>query len=385
MPKALCTATVLALLPVPAIADDVFNDHVIVRSTMLCVGLSCVDGEPTVTGYQAAVKIKDFTATILFDDTSTNADLPFHDWRLNANERNLYGRNAFYITDVTSGTDPFWVEGGAPDDALFVADDGFVGLGTSTPLSDLHIVGDGAFPRIRLEHVDGVSHAWEVGASSTFWYIRDVTGDGTPVGVEAGTPSNTFVIRNTGWVGIGTSLPDAPLEVSSDDTYSYFRITAEQAAINRSADVTFTGGPLGTGELRYNIVDGDGPEMRLNANGDMVLDGTLTTGGPTCDGGCDAVFTKRRIIPEGEYAARMWADGHLPFVGPTRPEAPINVSEKMGGMLNALEHAHVFIERQNGRIATLEAEIAALRDAQAAQIASLTQRLAALAGTTNAE
>ena len=177
-----------------------------------------------------------------------------------------------------------------------------------------------------------------------------------------------------GNVGIGTAGASAPLEIGDDASFSFFRITAGGAAINKSVDVVFTQGPLGTGELRYNIVDGDGPEMRLNADGDMEIDGTLTTGGPTCDGGCDAVFTERRIIPEDDYAARMWADGHLPFVGPTLPEAPINVSEKMGGMLNALEHAHVFIERQNERIATLEAEKAA----QDERMAELEARLMAL-------
>ena len=43
-------------------------------------------------------------------------------------------------------------------------------------------------------------------------------------------------------------------------------------------------------------------------------------------------------------------------------------------MLNALEHAHVFIERQNERIATLEAEKAA----QDERMAELEARLMAL-------
>ncbi|MEZ5716353.1 MAG: hypothetical protein R3D85_15060 [Paracoccaceae bacterium] len=88
------------------------------------------------------------------------------------------------------------------------------------------------------------------------------------------------------------------------------------------------------------------------------------TGGTACGGGCDRVFTERAIIPEADYAEAMWTQGFLPHVGPTPEGAPINVSEKLGGMLNALEHAHVFIDRQaqqieaqNRRIATLEAQV----------------------------
>jgi len=138
-----------------------------------------------------------------------------------------------------------------------------------------------------------------------------------------------------------------------------------------SASVTLSGSDS---TVITGTAGGDNEIAKWNADGDLVIRGTLTTGGPTCDGGCDAVFTERRIIPEDDYAARMWADGHLPFVGPTAPEAPINVSEKLGGMLNALEHAHVFIERQNRRIETLEAEKAA----QDTRIARLEARLMAL-------
>ena len=177
-------------------------------------------------------------------------------------------------------------------------------------------------------------------------------------------------------MGIGTESPGAPLEVSNDDTFSYFRITAEQAAIIQSADMTFTGGPLGTGEFRYNIVDGDGPEMRLNADGDMVLDGTLTTGGPTCAGGCDAVFDAEfERLSVTDHAALMWENGHLPAVGPTLPHAPMNVSEKMGGILNELEHAHIYIEELHARLALQEEQ----RQAQEAVNIALSEQLAALA------
>ena len=380
MHKALSAAAALALLPATTLADQVFNDDVIVADDLLCVGLSCADGEPNVAN-RTILKLKANNTAILFDDQSDPGSFPSHDWQLNANENTLSGRNAFFLSDVTAGTDPFWVEGDAPDNALYMASDGDVGLGTAAPLARLHIV-SASTPAIRLEEADGTPYAWEVAANANFWYIRDVTALAAPVGVEAGTPANTFVIRNTGRVGIGTSLPEAPLELESDETFNFFRITADGAEINQSVDITFTQGPLRTGELRYNIVDGDGPEMRLNANGDMLLEGTLTTAG-SCSVGCDAVFDAGYPLPSiEEHHARTLALGHLPNVGPTRDGEPWDVTDKMGRILNELEHAHLFIAGQQEEIRRQEAELSAQRTELAETGAALSETRAALAALT---
>ena len=359
-----------------ALADQLVTDDLIVVEDLLCVGNKCAVGEPEIPDRQG-LKIKDLAPAILFEDMS-DSGFPSGDWSIRTGETTASGAEEFAVQDEDAGTRPFRILGGAAENTLVIGEDGHVGINTMLPTKQLHVTGTSSAVGIRM---DSGSAFWELRANPTYFQVRNANEHDAILHLEKAAPNHSIYVHATGNVGLGTNDPSAPLEVFGEDTYNFFRITADGAAINQSVDITFTQGPLGTGELRYNIVDGDGPEMRLNANGDMVLGGTLTTGGPTCAGGCDAVFTERRIIPEGEYAARMWADGHLPFVGPTRPEAPINVSEKMGGMLNALEHAHVFIERQNGRIATLEAEIAALRGEQAAQIAALTRQLAALSGT----
>jgi len=375
--KHVLSAATIALLPAAASADELFVDDVIVRSNLLCVGVECADGEPLIDGSHG-LKVKYINTAIQFDDTTTSTVFPTHDWQLMANETTQNGRDAFILSDLTAGTRPFWVLGDAPDNSLYVDHRGYLGLGTSMPQADLHITNKilgQAF--IRLEESFGAPYSWDVIGSSSGFVVSDVTGGTLPVIVLSGAPDLSLYIAADGNVGLGTSAPDAPLEVSSDDTYSFFRVTAQQAAINQSADITFTGGPLGTGELRYNIVDGDGPEMRLNAEGDMRLTGTLTTGGPTCDSGCDAVFDAGfERLSVTDHAALMWKNGHLPAVGPTRPDAPMNVSEKMGAMLNELEHAHIYIDTLHRENAAQEARI----DAQSAQIAALTARLDALEG-----
>ena len=344
------------------------GDHTVLGA--LCVGPQCASesfGDDT-------LRLKAYNLRIHVDDRTTNPDYSGHDWGFLFNDVAQFGEDYFAVEDRTLATVPFRIDGFAPTNALRIAGNGDIGIGTGLPQHDLHIVSNGGTATIRMEETVGTAARWDIEANSAAFVIQDVLAATNPIMLEKNAPSYALRIANTGNVGLGTSSPQAPLEIFRREAFNFLRITAAGAEVNDSVDIVYTQGPLGTGELRYNIVDGDGPEMRLNAKGDMEIAGTLTTIGPACAAGCDAVFTERRIIPEGEYAARMWADGHLPHVGPTLPEAPVNVSEKMGGMLNALEYAHVFIERQNRRIATLEAEKAA----QDTRIARLEARLMAL-------
>jgi len=70
----------------------------------------------------------------------------------------------------------------------------------------------------------------------------------------------------------------------------------------------------------------------------LTMSGTLTTGGPTC-GGCDEVFGEDYNLPSiGEHAKAVFANRHLPVVGPTI-DGPIDVTQKLIGVLNELEKA----------------------------------------------
>jgi len=126
----------------------------------------------------------------------------------------------------------------------------------------------------------------------------------------------------------------------------------------------------------------------------MWIQGELHTSGPSCSGGCDVVFSPGYQLDSiEEHAAKMWAESYLPAVGPTPEDgAPFNLTEKTGDILSELEKAHIYIEQVNDKVKTLTAEnrgqqqtIQALREelhaqdaAQAAVMAQLEQRLAAL-------
>lgn len=100
-------------------------------------------------------------------------------------------------------------------------------------------------------------------------------------------------------------------------------------------------------------------------NGDVEIAGSLTTGGAVCGDGCDLVFDPSYQLESiEEHAAQMWEDRYLGAVGPTRENAPFNLTEKTGGILNELEKAHIYIDRLNDTLKEREAEIARLNQHQ---------------------
>jgi len=348
----------------------------------LCVGLDC-DTNESFSGNFNQLKIKANSTRLLFEDTSTTEGFPSNDWAIQANDRFVSGEDQLLFVDIGTGAEILTIKAGAPSSTMVLNDNGRVGLGTQFPTADLHAVSNST-AKIRLEEtLTGAD--WEVSVGSTGIGLYDHNAFSFPFFVENDAPPNALWVENTGNVGLGTSNPAAPLHVVDSASFSFFRITATEAATNDSVDVVFTEGPLGTGQLRYNIVDGDAQEMSLDADGNMILAGTLTTHGPACDAGCDRVFTERQIIPAKDYAARMWADGHLPHVGPTGPNAPFNMTEKMGGMLNALEHAHIYIEDLHQQNAAQEAQIAHMKAEHDRQIAALTAMVEDLASKVAAD
>ena len=376
MKRLLTTTALLALsLPGTAQSDEVILNDLIVTGNICTGGFECEDGE--VFG-ATDLRVKGTIPEIQFFDTSTDATT----WTLSVDDTTSGLFNGFTLKNETEGVYPVLIEDGTPPAALFIEDTGNVGFGTAFPQKDLHII-NGNQPAIRLEQDTTqaqAAHVWDILADERGVRIDNVTdSDNYVFRIRTGAAPYSLYIDENSYVGLGTSSPSAPLEVAGDDSFNFFRITANDAAINQSVDVVFTEGPLGTGEFRYNIVDGDGPEMRLNADGDMVLDGTLTTGGPTCDTGCDAVFDAEfERLSVTDHAALMWDKGHLPAVGPTLPGAPLNVSEKMGAMLNELEHAHIYIEELHRENAAQEARFTAQEtriEALTAQLAALTARL----------
>jgi hypothetical protein len=119
----------IAFLASSARADQIILDDLIATSSS-CVGTACVDGEDF--GFDT-LRLKDDVIRIRFVDTSTSASFTTNDWQITINDDDTGTVDRFSIDDIDAGTTPFTVEAGAPTGSLYVASDGRVGVGTTSP------------------------------------------------------------------------------------------------------------------------------------------------------------------------------------------------------------------------------------------------------------
>ncbi len=193
--------------------DQQINDDLIVTQS-LCVGQDCSNGESF--GFDT-IRTKENNLRIKFQDTSNTASFPSRDWELTANDSSNGGANKFSITDIDGARVPFTLEAGAPSNSLYVDDGGRLGLGSSTPVTQLHMV-DGNTPTYRLEQ-DGSSgftpQTWDLAGNEANFFIRDVTnGSELVFRIFPDAPGDALTIKgSSGHIGLGTSTPDSHLHI----------------------------------------------------------------------------------------------------------------------------------------------------------------------------
>ncbi len=215
--------------------DQVILDDLIVDGSA-CIGFDCVNGESFSFD---TIRLKENNLRIKFLDTSVGS-FPSTDWQLTANASANGGANKFSIDDITGGRTPFTVEGNAPNNALYVDDGGRLGLGTSIPVADVHIV-DGDTPTLRLQQ-DGSSgfapQTWDVAGNETSFFIRDATNGSTlPFRIRPGAPSQSLVIGTDGNVGVGILTPTEELHVVGSGLITGTSGTASLTVLEDSAVV----------------------------------------------------------------------------------------------------------------------------------------------------
>ncbi len=201
------TANTVVAVPGATEYDQVILDDLIVDGSA-CIGFDCVNGESF--GFDT-LRLKENNLRIKAQDTSSSASFPSNDWQITFNDSSNGGANKFSIDDIDGGRTPFTIEAGAPSHSLSVDDGGRLGLGTNTPVVDVHIK-SGNTPTLRLEQ-DGSSgftpQTWDVAGNEANFFVRDATNGSTlPFRIFPGAPSNALNIEaSTGDIGIGTTSP----------------------------------------------------------------------------------------------------------------------------------------------------------------------------------
>jgi hypothetical protein len=192
--------------------DFVIADDLIVQGSA-CVGLDCVDGENF--GFDT-IRVKENNTRIQFDDTSTSAGFASNNWQIRANSSASGGGNFLAFVDQgttgnsETGTIVFEVDAGAPANSLRVSSGGNIGVGTATPVLDIH-VNTTDTPAMRLEQNNSggfTAQTWDIGANEANFFVRDVTsGSRLPFRIRPGAPTSSIDIAANGFVGVGTASP----------------------------------------------------------------------------------------------------------------------------------------------------------------------------------
>ncbi len=387
------TVSMMALFSSSATADDVINDDII-GTESACVGNSCVDGESF--GYDT-LRLKEDNVRIHFEDSSDAASFPSADWRIVANDRTNGGSNYLAIEDSGPGTQPFRVDQGAGSNALRIDSEGDVGLGTASPLADLHIA-SGNTPIIRLGQTtaDGwQAQIFDIAANEANFYIRDSSnGNQLPFRIKPGADTNSLVIAANNNIGLGTSDPEQALHVSRIGATVYVEDSTSGPGIRTQLYLENEGGAIMA--LKDSSEDGNNwniagshkfiigrfnqaADFTIDTSGNATIRGALTTGGTMCGNGCDKVFEDGFDLPSiEEHAKAMWRNGYLPNVGPTIENTPINVTDKLGRMLNELEKAHIYIaglNEQNKDMAVKNQSLAAANAALHKRLERIEEKL----------
>jgi hypothetical protein len=288
-----------------------------------CIGTHCANNDANFP----TLKLKSTQPNVLFDDIDVPCEIPpcvntAHDWALLINPSDVA---QFSIRDVDGSANPFSVAAGAPNNSLYVGSNGNVGLGTSTPVLDVHLITSNT-PAVRLEQ-DGsggfTPQTWDVGANEANFFVRDITGGSRlPFRIRPGAPTSSVDVSAIGNVGLGTSTPAAQLHVFGNDAGSRNKILVENAnpgaatarelleirnkgaAIFILKDIStverWSLGTLGSSMIFDNQAN-TGLEMFLSNTGNVVIAGTLTVGSDR--------DSKRDIVPvqPGDVLAKVVA------------------------------------------------------------------------------
>lgn len=187
-----------------SVMDQVIPDDLIVQGSG-CFGFDCINNESF--GFDT-IRMKENNTRIGFDDTSTGA-FPANDWQITANESASGGLNKFSIEDITGAKVPFTVVSGAKTNALFVSSNSNIGIGTSTPVLNAHILTSNT-PAIRFDQDNSGGYTpqvWDIAGNEANFFVRDVTsGSRLPFRIRPGAPTSSIDIQADGTIKIVNSI-----------------------------------------------------------------------------------------------------------------------------------------------------------------------------------
>jgi hypothetical protein len=351
-----------------------YNEDLYVKGS-LCVGTDCADPE---TWSYDVIRLKENNLRLHFDDTSSTSSFPANDWRIVINDIIDGGGNYFAVEDSTSGAVPFKIEAGAPENTLYIEDYGRIGLKTSTPAVEMHIV-DGDSPAVRLEQdtTSGwTAQVWDLVGNESNFFVRDVTNSSKiPFRIQPGAPSSSLCIKADGKIGIGTWSPAFPMELDTTGINSCILVKRTDGASNyiNATDSYANFGSTTNHPLRL-VVNGSW-KMRLNADGSISMSNgaSLTTGGVWTDASSralkeniqsltadEAMNTLKDLNPVKYNYKVDTTEKHVGFIAEDVPELVAAKDKKGMSPMDLVAVLTKVVQEQQKTIAQLQERIAKL-------------------------
>lgn len=287
---------------VPNIAESSLIDGDLAVRGNACIGNSCSITDPNFS----ALKLKSVQPNILFDDIALpEGPTSSHDWALFANYNDV---DQFSIVDFSNARFPFNIAAGAPDNSLFIAGNGNVGLGTSTPVVRLDVkvnasaAGAGRIQNSSATGYSGWEYLGETGAAISYvglvnsskrfqistiydypivlitngWERLRIDSDGD-VGISCDTPASDLVIASS----FGCNPPSSSINAGSTSfTASSSRTIKEKLSPVEIPDILEK--MAGVGVYTYDFIGGPKERIGLMAEdfhqifqrgSDKLLDG----------------------------------------------------------------------------------------------------------------
>lgn len=314
----------------------------------LCVGLDCTSSEAF--SDFSVLTLKENNTRIRFWDTSNSASFPSTDWELRANDTINGGANQFSIVDYTVGNEILTIEAGAPESALFIRESGQVGLGTRTPLMNLHVT-DTNTPAIRLDQ-DGTggfgAQSWDMGGNEIEYFVRDASSLTIPFSIVAGAPDDSLIVDGLGNVGMGVLTPQNSLHINSRSAAAGIRLESPAAVWDANASIDgFIIDQRGTG----------GTELRLSAQGDLRVAGSLTSLAPV---ELPRVTATQGSASLAEIEAHIQRFGQLPGIEQPGSEGHDLIEFQMQ-LLEAIQQLTLQNIEQQKEIEALQSQINRMR------------------------
>jgi len=253
-----------------------------------CVGVDCPNSPSF--GFNT-IELRENNLRIRFFDTSNSASFPSNDWIIEINESSNGGENHFAIVDESGSRTPFKIVAGAPTNSLMVNSSGNIGIGTGSPVVEVHIK-DGDTPTLRLEQ-DGSSgftaQTWDLAGNEANFFVRDVTnGSKLPFRIKPNAPDASIYLDADGDVGMGAGTsPSNDLHLRRSDADETEMTIENTNGTTQSVGIRFIN-PIQTwnnqlrnnGNFRIRNVTGAADALEINSTtNDITTAGDITANG----------------------------------------------------------------------------------------------------------